>query len=175
MLRTVGHGTVAAGDLADRLIGAGVRTLVDIRTIPASRRHPQFGRDAMTQWLAPYGIAYRWEPRLGGLRKPPPGSPDGALRNDAFRGYAAWMRAPEFVTAIDEVLRLDDAAVMCAESVWWKCHRRMVADFVTLARRVDVRHLMPDGRQAPHRPTDGVRLRGDGLLVYDAGDQLTLA
>jgi uncharacterized protein (DUF488 family) len=95
-------------------------------------------------------------------------------RNDAFRGYAAHTRSPEFLAAIDEVLAGaagQTTVVMCSESVWWRCHRRLVADFVMLARGVDVRHLMPDGRLAEHHPTEGVRLREDGLLVYDAGQE----
>ena len=93
-------------------------------------------------------------------------------REPAFRGYAGHMREPAFLAAIDELL--GEAAgrrttVMCSESVWWRCHRRLVADFVSVARGVPVLHLMHDGRLLPHRPTDGLRLRDDGLLVYDAG------
>jgi uncharacterized protein (DUF488 family) len=91
-------------------------------------------------------------------------------RNASFRGYAAHTRTPEFVAAVDGVLEQaarERTAVMCAEAVWWRCHRRLIADFAVLAREVPVRHLMPDGRVADHRPTRGVRLREDGLLVYD--------
>jgi uncharacterized protein (DUF488 family) len=151
-----------------------VTSLVDIRTAPGSRRNPHVARAELAQWLPAAGISYRWEQRLGGFRRTPPDSPDVVWRNDAFRGYAAHTRSPEFLAAIDEVLAGaagQTTVVMCSESVWWRCHRRLVADFVTLARGVDVRHLMPDGRLAEHQPTAGVRLRDDGLLVYDAGQE----
>jgi uncharacterized protein (DUF488 family) len=89
-----------------------------------------------------------------------------------FRGYAGYMRSADFLAAIDGVLAeaaSRQVAVMCSESVWWRCHRRLVADFVTAARGVEVRHLMHDGRLEEHRLSPGLRLRDDGLLVYDAG------
>lgn len=171
-LITVGHGTAAEQELVELLVAAGIESLVDVRTAPGSRRHPQFMRQAMQEWVPAAGIAYRWEPRLGGLRKPTPDSPNVALRNSGFRAYADHMATPEFVEAVDEVL--GEAAgrpttVMCAESLWWRCHRRLIADFATLVRGADVRHLMHDGRMAEHRPTDGVRRDGDHL-VYDVGE-----
>jgi uncharacterized protein (DUF488 family) len=97
-----------------------------------------------------------------------------AWREAAFRGYAGHMRGADFLAAIDEVLAQADAerlAVMCSESVWWRCHRRLIADFAEVARGVPVQHLMHDGRLAPHLRSPGVRLRADGLLVYDGGQQ----
>jgi uncharacterized protein (DUF488 family) len=94
------------------------------------------------------------------------------LRNAAFRGYAAHMRTPEFGAAVTSLLELARGArvvIMCSESVWWRCHRRLVADFIALTQAHEVAHLMPGGRLAPHPPTDGVRVRPDRLLVYDAG------
>ena len=171
-LVTFGHGTAPQDHLLALLRGAGVASLVDIRTAPGSRRHPHASRDALAAWLPEAGIAYRWEPRLGGFRKPSPDSPDQVWRNESFRGYAGWMRTPDFVAAVDGVLA-DSAdvptAVMCSESLWWRCHRRLVADFAAVARQVPVVHLLHDGRIEPHPPTDGVRRRDDGLLVYDAG------
>ncbi len=176
MLLTYGHGTDPAERTVDILRAAGVSSLVDIRTAPGSRRHPQFARAALEEWLPAAGIAYRWEKRLGGFRRPGPDNPDVVWREDMFRGYAEHMRSPDFLTAIDAVLAEAEAPqviVMCSESLWWRCHRRLVADFAAVARGVDVRHLMHDGRLEAHRPTQGVRLRDDGLLVYDAGqDQL---
>ena len=172
MLLTFGHGMASEQELLDRLRHAGVEQVIDIRTAPGSRRHPHVARAALEQWLPAAGIGYRWDKRLGGFRKVPPGSPDTAVRNESFRGYAAHTRTPEFLAALDEVLALAEdrrTAVMCSESVWWRCHRRMVADAAVLLRDAPVRHLMPDGRLAEHRPTDGVRIRDDGLLVYDAG------
>jgi uncharacterized protein (DUF488 family) len=171
-LWTVGHGTASEQEFGALLRGAGVTLLVDIRTVPRSRRHPQFGQDAMPQWLATYGMSYRWEPRLGGFRKPAPDSPDVVWRNDAFRGYAGWMRSADFNAALGEVLVSAARAatvVMCSESVWWRCHRRLVADAVVVLHHTDVVHLMHDGRVPGHAPTAGVRVAEDGLLVYDAG------
>lgn len=171
-LVTIGHGTASADELGGRLRDAGVESLVDIRIGPGSRRHPHVNRTALIEWLPSYGVRYRWEQRLGGFRPLPVDSPDTALRNESFRGYAAWMRTPDFRAAVDELLEgtaTESTVVMCSESVWWRCHRRLVADFVQLARGVPVEHLMPDGRRTPHPPTDGVRLGPDGLLVYEVG------
>lgn len=171
-VRTFGHGTAAQDELLQRLRGAGVELVVDVRIAPGSKRHPHVSRDLLSEWLPAAGVGYRWEKRLGGFRKLAADSPDVALRNHSFRAYAGHMRTPDFGDAISQVL--DDAtgtcvAVMCSESVWWRCHRRLIADFLTLACGVGVEHLMPDGRLDAHRPTDGVRRRADGLLVYDAG------
>jgi uncharacterized protein (DUF488 family) len=171
-LLTVGHGTLGTDDLAGLLREAGVDLVVDIRRFPGSRRHPHLARDRLAADLPPHGVEYRWEERLGGRRAVPPGSPDTALRNAAFRGYAAHMRSPEFLAAVEVLLREAaerGVAVMCSESVWWRCHRRLVADHAALVRGVAVAHLMHDGRTTAHPPTDGVRLRPDGLLGYDAG------
>jgi len=171
-LLTVGHGTLAADDLTALLAGAGVVSLVDIRIGPGSRRNPHLGRAEMERWLPAAGVAYRWERRLGGFRKPAGASPDVALRNHSFRAYAAHMRAPEFRGALGEVLAeaaTRRTAVMCSETVWWRCHRRLVADAAVLLDGFAVTHLMPGGRLADHRPTDGARVSGP-VLVYDASD-----
>ena len=170
-LLTVGHGTATSQELAARLHGAGVQVLVDVRRFPGSRRHPHLSREAVADWLPRTGVAYRWEERLGGRRPLVPDSPDVALRNGSFRGYATWMRTDDFRTALLEVLGQEQhTAVMCSESVWWRCHRRLVADAAALLHDVEVLHLMPDGRLTPHPPTDGVRRDGDALF-YDAGQQ----
>lgn len=187
MLLTYGHGTDSAERTVAILAGAGVAALVDIRTAPGSRRNPQFARVAMEDWLPAAGIGYRWEKRLGGFRKPSAGNPDVAWREDMFRGYAEHMRSADFGAAVDAVLAeavLAEAAlaeggaarltVMCSESLWWRCHRRLLADFVSVARGVEVRHLMHDGRVEAHRPSPGLRLRADGLLVYDGGQPTLL-
>jgi uncharacterized protein (DUF488 family) len=169
-LVTVGHSTVGRAALRELLRGAGMAAVVDVRTAPGSRRDPDLSRQRLAQWLPEEGIAYRWEPRLGGFRKPEPGSPDTVWRNASFRGYAAHTRTPEFVAAMDDLVQraaAERTAVMCSEAVWWRCHRRLIADFAVLARGVPVDHLMHDGRLTAHAPTAGVRLRADGLLVYD--------
>jgi uncharacterized protein (DUF488 family) len=176
MVLTYGHGTETAERTAELLRAAGVSALVDIRTAPGSRRNPQFARTAMEEWLPAAGVAYRWEKRLGGFRRPGQDNPDVAWHEDMFRGYAEHMRSADFLAAIAAVLAEAESVpltVMCSESLWWRCHRRLVADFASVARGAEVRHLMHDGRVEPHRPSPGLRLRDDGLLVYDAG-QATL-
>jgi len=168
-LFTIGHGTHPVEEMTALLRGAGVLAVIDIRIAPGSRRHPQFQRGALAGWLPAADIGYRWERRLGGFRRLPPDSPDTALRNESFRAYAGYMRTAEFRDALGELL--GDAAevpsaVMCSESLWWRCHRRLVADHVVLLDGWQVNHVMPDGRLAEHRPTDGVRVAGDELY-YD--------
>jgi uncharacterized protein (DUF488 family) len=177
MLLTFGHGAASAQQLINLLRSAGVSVVVDVRTAPGSRRHPQVARAELERWLPEAGLSYRWDKRLGGLRTPGPPSPDAALEAGSLRGYAAHMRSPAFWAAVDQVLTLAGAhgtAVMCAESLWWRCHRRMLADFVTAARGEQVRHLMHDGRLEEHQLSPGLRLRDDGLLVYDAGQPTLL-
>lgn len=171
-LVTFGHGTATADEITGLLRGAGVEAVVDVRTAPGSRRNPHVARAELERWLPEHGIGYRWEKELGGFRRAPAGSPDVVWREEMFRGYAAHMRQPAFLATLDEVLTQADAqrtAVMCSESVWWRCHRRMIADFVSIALGRPVRHLMHDGRLMPHRPSPGIRLTSDGLLVYDGG------
>jgi len=172
MLLTFGHGTATAERMTELLHGAGVAALVDVRTAPGSRRHPHVARAELERWLPEAGISYRWDKRLGGFRKAAPDSPDTAWREDMFRGYAAHMRTGDFRAAMDELLTqagTDRTAVMCAESLWWRCHRRLLADFAVAARGEPVRHLLHDGRIEEHRLSPGLRRRDDGLLVYDAG------
>jgi uncharacterized protein (DUF488 family) len=172
MLLTFGHGTATAERMTKLLRGAGVAVLIDVRTAPGSRRHPHVARAELERWLPEAGISYRWDKRLGGFRKAAPDSPDTAWREDMFRGYAAHMRTDGFQAAMDEALAqagTDGTAVMCAESLWWRCHRRLLADFAVAARGVLVRHLLHDGRIEDHRLSPGLRRRDDGLLVYDEG------
>jgi len=169
-LLTFGHSAATREQMAVLLNGAGILAVVDVRTAPGSRRNPDTNRAFLEQWMPGQGIAYRWEPRLGGFRKSAPDSPDTFWQNASFRGYAGYTRDPEFVAAIDELLRQATAirtTVLCAEAVWWRCHRRIIADFAVLARRTPVLHLSHDGRLTEHRPSVGARLRDDGLLVYD--------
>jgi uncharacterized protein (DUF488 family) len=170
-LLTLGHGTASAQEVVELLAGAGVERLVDVRTAPGSRRNPQFRRETMAGWLAEAGVAYRWEPELGGFRRPDPASVNVVLRHPAFRGYADYMRGPRFWAALDRLLAEAAAAptaAMCSETLWWRCHRRLLADAAVLVRGAEVLHLDHRGRREPHRPTEGVRRDGD-LLAYDLG------
>jgi uncharacterized protein (DUF488 family) len=177
VLLTYGHGTQSAEGTAARLRSAGVSAVTDIRIAPGSRRNPQFARAELERWLPAAGIGYDWDKRLGGFRKPGPGNPDTAWREDMYRGYAEHMRGQDFLDAISAVLARAAAAqaagarlaVMCSESSWQHCHRRLLADFAQVARGIPVWHLAHDGTLAPHVPSDGLRLRADGLLVYDHG------
>ena len=168
-LWTVGHGTHSRDEFLDLVRVAGVAAVVDVRIAPGSRRHPHFGRDALARWLPDAGVAYRWERRLGGFRKPAPDSPDVALRNESFRGYAGYMRTDEFRAAVSDLLagaRPAHTAVLCSETVWWRCHRRLIADQVMLLHGWSVRHVLPPGRCSEHLPTAGVRV-ADDVLGYD--------
>ena len=149
---------------------------MDIRAFPGSRRHPHMSREAMASWIPEADVAYGWEPRLGGRRRPAAESPNLALRNLAFRAYADHMATDEFRAGLTEVLATAEttrAAVMCAETLWWRCHRRLVSDAATLLAGAEVLHVMHDGSLAPHALTDGVRRSGT-LLVYDVGAERPL-
>lgn len=172
-----GHGTAPAERILQLLRGAGIDRLVDVRIAPGSRRDPQVLRGELEKWLPEHGISYLWDARLGGFRKPAEDSPDLALRDRAFRGYAGHMRTPEFATAVRESLLPGEATttMLCSESLWWRCHRRLISDYLTLVHRVLVVHLMSDGRLIEHQPTQGVRVREDGLLIYDAASLASAA
>ena len=175
-IRTLGHGTLDVEDFWALATGAGVDEVVDVRRYPGSRRFAHFGSDAMAAWLPEHGVAYRWVPALGGRRKVHPGSPNIGLRNEQFRAYADHMESAEFHDGLEELLTQAadrTVAVMCSESVWWRCHRRLLADHLVLLDDVEVEHLFHDGRLQEHPPTPEVRVDGE-RLVYDVGLQPTL-
>ncbi len=175
-LLTVGHGTLAADAIASLLVGAGVGNLVDVRSAPGSRRHPHVARAAMAGWLPAAGVGYRWEPDLGGFRKPAPDTPNVGLRHPGFRGYADHMATARFADALDRLLAeaaTVSTAVMCSESVWWRCHRRLLADAAVLLRGAEVVHLGHDGRLADHRVTDSAQVV-DGIVRYPLPPSLSL-
>jgi uncharacterized protein (DUF488 family) len=170
-LLTLGHGTAPAEELARLIREASIESLVDVRTVPKSRRHPQFWREEMERWVpANSGSAYRWEPVLGGFRKNHRNSPNVALRHPSFRAYADYMETDVFGLALCELLKqaaTSQVAIMCSETVWWRCHRRLISDAVLLLHGVPVQHLMHDGKLRPHIPTVGVRTTAEGTLRYD--------
>ena len=168
---TAGHGTAGRDELTELFAGAGAARVVDVRRFPGSRRNPDVARDAMAAWLPEAGIDYGWEPRLGGRRRVPDDqdpAEDGWWRVEAFRAYAAHTRTDEFRAGLADLLGQAGegaALVMCSESLWWRCHRRLVADALTLLHDVPVDHLAHDGRLTRHEPSEGARVR-DGRLYY---------
>ena len=170
-LLTLGHGTSSAEELSALIRAAEIEAIVDVRSVPKSRRHPQYWREAMTEWVPRLtGSSYRWEPVLGGFRKPDRNSPNVALRHQSFRAYADYMETAAFAEGLDALLaeaRATTTAVLCSETLWWRCHRRLIADATVLLRGVAVLHLMHDGKLRPHVPTAGARVTPEGRLRYD--------
>jgi uncharacterized protein (DUF488 family) len=168
-LLTLGHGQATQEHLTDLVREAGVALVVDVRRFPGSRAHPHVRREALATWLPAVGVSYRWDDRLGGRRRAGAQSPDQWWRVEAFRAYAGHMRTAEFLAASEDLLADAAAcrtAVLCSETLWWRCHRRLIADFCVLSRGAAVAHLGHDGRTSPHPPAAGARLE-DSLLLYD--------
>ena len=170
VLYTVGHSTHAIEEFVALLRKGGVEHVVDVRVAPGSRRHPHFQREALAGSLAEAGIDSQWEGAdLGGFRKPRTDSRHTALRNGSFRGYGDHMETPDFRAALERVLYLAASvptAVMCAEAVWWRCHRGLIAD-TALAQGHRAVHVMPDGSLREHTLREIARVE-DGWPVYDA-------
>jgi len=146
----------------------GVKRLVDVRRYPASRRHPQFSREALAASLAGAGIEYVHEPDLGGRRAARPGSQHTAWRVEAFRGYADHMESPEFAAALERLMqraREMPTAILCAEAVPWRCHRRLISDAL-VARGVQILHILGPGRAEPHELDPNARVLPGGRLLY---------
>ncbi|GAA0711265.1 DUF488 domain-containing protein [Dokdonella soli] len=152
-----------------------IELLLDVRRFPGSRRHPQFGRAALAGILRDAGIDYRHLVALGGRRRPHVDSPNGAWRNAAFRGYADYMASPDYREAFAALTTLATtwrSAIMCAELLWWRCHRAMIADDLVL-HGWRVTHVMDAGKTAPHAFREPARLVGD-VPVYGAGQAALL-
>lgn len=174
MIFTIGHSTRPLAEFIDLLRAHGVLRLADVRTVPKSRRHPHFAGEALAASLAQAGIEYRHFPDLGGLRKPRPDSANGAWRVAGFRGYADYMETPAFANGLEKLIAFARVrtAVMCAEAVWWRCHRQLIADAL-VARGIEVGHITSPSAPAPHALTafakvDGTEVRYPGLIP--AGD-----
>lgn len=168
-LWTIGHSTHPWDTFVDLLHGAGISTLVDVRRFAGSRRHPQFGSEAMAHALPAAGVTYVAMPDLGGRRPPRPDSRNTAWRNASFRGYADWMAEAPYARARERLAALATAsptAVMCAEALWWQCHRALVSDDFK-ARGWEVLHIASGGRTSVH-PYSGAARIVDGRLDYSA-------
>ena len=143
----------------------GVQQVADIRRVPKSRRHPQFVKEALESALAANGIAYRHFVNLGGLRKPAAGSVNTGLRNESFRGYADYMQTEAFRSALLDLVQFSEAAptaAMCAEAVWWRCHRKLLSDTL-LVRGVQVRHILSTSPSKPHELSEFARATPEGV------------
>ena len=168
---TVGHSTRSVSELVALLRQVSVDLLVDVRSVPRSRANPQFNIDALPAPLAAQGVAYRHLAALGGLRgrsKDRAPSPNTLWRNDAFRNYADYTATAAFREGLDELKALARnhcCAIMCAEAVWWRCHRRIIADYL-LAEGIPAAHIMGPGRVDPATPTPGSLPLPDGTLTY---------
>lgn len=169
MILSIGHSTRSLDELVGLLRTHGVEQLADIRTVPRSRRHPQFAIEALSGSLPSAGISYRHFPGLGGLRKPRPDSTNTAWQHAGFRGYADYMGTPEFADALEALVLWSGSAptaIMCAEAVWWRCHRRLVADAL-VARGIEVRHILSTAEAKRHTVTEFGRIEG-GQVAYPA-------
>lgn len=170
LVHTVGHSTRSADEFRALLAEFKIDKLVDIRQYPGSRRLPHFGREALRENLAEAGIGYEWLVSLGGRRSGGhPDSPNLGLRNASFRSYADYMLTPEFRAGIDQLCAWAEAspvAIMCAEAVYWRCHRRLVSDHL-VAQGHQVLHIMGPGRSQPHALTPGAVIAA-GAVTYPA-------
>jgi uncharacterized protein (DUF488 family) len=149
---TLGHSTRPLDELVALARSHGITVIADVRKIPRSRRHPHFNADALARDLPACGLGYLPMPGLGGLRAPRARSVNTAWRNTSFRGYADYMQTDEFAARLEALVqhaRCESVAVMCAEALWWRCHRSLIAD-VLVARGVDVRHIVSAERVEPH-------------------------
>ena len=165
---TIGHGTRTADELVATLREAGIETLVDVRRFADSRRNPQFSQMALVAELQSAGIAYLHAPALGGRRAGVPGEDRFAcLRVPAFRSYAAWMSSSEWEQSIADALARDNPCFMCAETLPWRCHRRLIADLLA-AREIEVVHLLGPGARVEQRPFAEAEVRNGRLYICGA-------
>jgi uncharacterized protein (DUF488 family) len=165
---TIGHSTRKIDNFIAALEAHGIRALGDVRALPGSNRYPQFNKEALAQSLAERGIRYEHFPELGGRRKAKPDSRNTAWRNASFRGYADYMETDEFGRGIERLVDLANetgaTAIMCAEAVWWRCHRALISDFLK-ARGFEVIHIFDENKSEPHPFTSAAKIL-NGELTY---------
>jgi uncharacterized protein (DUF488 family) len=168
-LWTIGHSTHTLEAFVGILRAHRIEILADVRLLPGSRRYPHFNREALSKSLAGLGITYQHFPDLGGRRKPRPDSPNTAWRNESFRGYADHLESNEFqqaAVALKSIAIGKRTAIMCAEAVWWQCHRAIISDWLKV-RGVEVLHILSENKVEPHPYTSAAQIIG-GQLSYRA-------
>ncbi|HEY9280602.1 MAG TPA: DUF488 domain-containing protein [Eoetvoesiella sp.] len=164
---TVGHSTRPLDAFLALLIEYGIEAIADVRSFPGSRKYPQYGKEKLAATLSDYGIGYAWHPLLGGRRRVNPSSPNTAWRNASFRSYADYMSTSEFSQGLEGLIDAAGrarTALMCAEAVWWRCHRSMVSDALCV-RGIRVVHIMDVKHSAVHPMTSPARIV-KGRLTY---------
>lgn len=168
---TIGHSNHSLPEFIAALQAFGVETVADVRRFPGSRRHPQFGAEALSSGLSAAGIDYAWFAKLGGRRRAVPGPQHLGWRNESFRSYAAHMWTEEFAEGLEELLHVASArrtAMMCSEALWWRCHRRLISDALKLLG-CEVIHIFSPSSSAVHDYTAPARVTA-GELSYPAVD-----
>lgn len=164
---TVGHSTRSAEEFMKILTAHGIEVLVDVRSFPGSKRYPHFNRAELAESLAKVEIEYKHEPRLGGRRRPRADSHNTAWRNASFRAYADYMETDEFKEGVEDLVELARDArvvVMCAEAVWWRCHRSLISDYLKAAGQIVI-HLIDENKTEEHPFTSAATVV-DGQLSY---------
>lgn len=173
-LWTIGHSTRKIDHFISLVEENGIKLVVDVRSFPGSRRYPQFNKEALADSLGQHGIRYEHFANLGGRRKPKHTSRNVAWRNASFRGYADYMETEEFQKGIERLVDLTSevgpAAIMCAEAVWWRCHRALISDYLK-ARGIEVIHIVDSNKTEPHPFTSAARMV-NGELSYAQSESL---
>jgi uncharacterized protein (DUF488 family) len=173
---TIGHSTRTIDEFISLLRENGIKLVADVRMFPGSKRYPQFGREALAKSLGESSIRYEHFPELGGRRKAKTDSRNTAWRNASFRGYADYMETEQFQNGIERLLdvaaKAGPTAIMCAEAIWWRCHRSLISDYLK-ARGIEVMHILDANKVEPHPYTSAARIV-DGTLIYTSEeDRLT--
>ena len=165
---TIGHSTRSIDDIISLLKENEIKLLADVRSLPGSKRYPQFNKETLAESLNAHGIRYEHFPELGGRRKPKADSRNTTWRNASFRGYADYMETEQFQKGAERLLAVageaGPAAIMCAEAVWWRCHRSLISDFLKV-RGIEVMHILSVDKVEPHPFTSAAQIVG-GMLSY---------
>ena len=173
---TIGHSTREIDKFISALEVNGIKLIADVRLLPGSKRYPHFNKEALVNSLSARGIRYEHFPELGGRRKAKPDSRNTSWRNEAFRGYADYMEKDEFSLGVNRLVDLAQeagpVAIMCAEAVWWRCHRGLISDYLK-ARGVEVTHIVDLGKTQSHPYTPPAKIV-NGVLSYGVTDELLL-